>query len=411
MRTTSRFKRAFLALLLVGTSAAALPTAPRAVAADDAPDHIVHAGAVDPTDALSAHMFETFFPKQLRVHRGDRVRWEFPGQGNGAQSFHTVTFAKDPAETSYARADEVPGTLAFDEKTFFTTGCGRPGQPLCVISDTETLVSSGTFLQHSSGLGKNHPFDAVIDLPIGRYTYFCALHHPNMVGTIEVVPDDVELNNQKPDDFTDEITAHVHDANEEFAAQSRPEWVNEGGQRVWTVAAGGSTDGDIRVVTEAFLPSSLEIRAGDKVRWVMDGTAHAITFPDTTANAPLPQHITLNCEADDRATGAPGVPLIGTAGATPAGLPWCPSGTNIEMAFTPHAANQYRAPNDEVVPGVLHNSGILIGAHQTERMRGRPPGSGVRFPSEFEATFPLPGTYAYRCMIHWQFMGGSITVR
>jgi plastocyanin len=383
---------------------------PTAQAAERTPDHIVHAGAVDPTDPQSAHMFEAFFPKQLRVHRGDRVRWEFPNQGNAAQGFHTVTFAKDPTETSFVRADEVPGTLAFDEKTFFTSGCGRPGQSVCVISDTEKLVASGTGIQHNSGLGKAHPFDAVIDLPVGTYTYFCALHHPTMVGTIEVVPDDVPISNAKPEDFTDEITAHVHHANAEFAAQAKSTVVNERGRRVWTVDAGGSTDGDIRVVTEKFLPSSLEIRAGDTVRWVMDGTAHTVTFPDTTENG-LPPHITLNCETDGRATGAPGVPWSGAGGATPLGLPACPPGTNIEMSVTPQAANQHRARNDEVLPGVLHNSALMIGAHQTERMRGRPPGSGTRFPSTFEARFPVPGTYTYRCLIHWQFMSGSITVR
>lgn len=404
MRRTSR---TWLALLLVVASAVVLPTAPRALAAEK-PDHVVHAGAVDPTDPKSAHMFEAFFPKRLRVHRGDRVRWEFPNQGNGAQGFHTVTFAKHSSQTSFVRADEVPGTLAFDELTFFTTGCGRTGQPVCMLSDTKKLVSSGTFLQHSGGLGKIHPFDAVIDLPVGTYSYFCALHHPNMVGTIEVVPDHVPTNNRKPADFKADITTHVHHANAEFAAQARPTVVNEKGRRVWTVNAGGSTDGDIRVVTEAFLPSSLEIRAGDTVRWVMDGTAHTVTFPDTTTSTP-PPHITLNCELDGRATGAPGAPLIGAAGA--AGLPWCPPGGALEMALSPIAANQTRASNDEVVPGVLHNSAIMIGAHQTERMRGRPPGSGVRFPAQFEATFPVPGTYTYRCLIHWQFMGGSITVR
>jgi plastocyanin len=37
-------------------------------------------------------------------------------------------------------------------------------------------------------------------------------------------------------------------------------------------------------------------------------------------------------------------------------------------------------------------------------------GSGMHFPSQFEATFPVPGTYTYRCLIHQGFMGGSITV-
>lgn len=400
--------RTWLAILLVVSSALVLPTVPAAVAAAK-PDHIVHAGAKDPTDPRSAHMFESYFPKQLRVHRGDLVRWEFPNQGNGAQAFHTVTFG-NADDAPYVRADEAPGTLAFHEKAFFTTGCGRTGQPVCVISSTGKLVSSGTPIQHSAGLGKIQPFDAVIDLPVGTYTYFCALHHPAMQGTIEVVADTVELHNPKPEDFTDELAAHANQADAEFAAQARPTVVNERGRRVWTVDAGGSTDGDVRVVTEAFLPSSLEIRAGDTVRWVMDGTAHAVTFPDTTSNPP-PQHLTLNCELDEPAAGAPGVPAIATAGALPLGLRWCPAGANIEMALTPLAANQYRAPNDAVVPGALHSSGIMIGAHQRERMRGRPPASGVRFPSQFEATFPVPGTYIYRCMIHWQFMAGSITVR
>ena len=402
-----RTRRTRLATVLVAASAILLPTVPRAVAAN-APDHVVHAGAKDPTDPLSAHMFETYFPKNLLVHRGDRVRWEFPGQGNGAQAFHTVTFAKDAAATSYVRVDEAPGTLAFDERTFFTTGCGRPGQPVCVISDTEKLVSSGTPIQHSGGMDKNHPFDAVIDLPVGTYSYFCALHHPNMTGTIEVVPDDVPTNNRKPAEFTGGIAEHVHHANAEFAAQARPTVVNEKGRRVWNVYAGGSTDGDVRVVTEAFLPSTLEIRAGDRVRWEMDGTAHSVTFPDFSMGQGPPQHLTLNCEFDLPAKGAPGVPVVGIVGA--AGLPWCPPGGALEMSLTPIAAEQQRAPDDEVTPGVLHNSGIMIGAHQTERMRGRPPGSGAFFPSTFEAAFPVPGTYAYRCTIH-PFMGGSVTVR
>jgi plastocyanin len=280
---------------------------------------------------------------------------------------------------------------------------------VCVISDAKKLVSSGTPIQHSgAGLDAIQPFDAVIDLPVGTYSYFCALHHPNMVGTIEVVRDDVATKNRKPGDFADEIAAHADHADAEFAAQSRPTVVNERGRRVWTAYAGGSTDGDVRVVTEAFLPASLEIRAGDTVRWVMDGTAHSVTFPDFSMGQGPPQHLTLTCEFDGPGTGATGVPGVGYAGA--AGLPWCPPGGALEMPLTPLATSQHRATNDAVTPGVLHNSGIMIGAHQRERMRGRPPGSGTLFPSTFEATFPVPGTYAYRCIIH-PFMGGSVTVR
>ena len=399
------FAAALVAALLVPASAL-----PGAAEEPEAPDHVAHAGATDP-DPRSWHMFERFFPRHLRVHKGDRVRWEFPNQGDLAQAFHTVTFG-DPDATAYVRADEVPGALAFDERSFLTVGCGRAGQPVCVISTPGQFVSSGTPIQHNAGVGNIQPFDAVIDLPQGTYGYYCALHHPAMQGTVQVVADDVALDNPKPEDFADEIAAAAAAVNAKIAEVSRPTLATVGGRRVWTVHAGASTDGGIRAVTEAFLPSSLEILAGDTVRWVMDGTAHTVTFPDTgTGGGPRPpQHLALNCEFDQPAAGAPAVPAIATVGAQ--GLPWCPPGGTMEMGLTSLAAEQQRAPNDAVVsPATVHNSGIMVGGELPERMRGRPPGSGEHFPSDFEATFPVPGTYPYRCLIHWGFMGGSITVR
>jgi len=377
-------------------------------AAEPAPDHVVHAGATDPRDPRSMHMFEGFFPGHLQVHRGERVRWLFPNQVHLAQAFHTVTFG-DPDAIPYVRADEAAGTLAFDERAFFTSGCGRPGQPVCVISSPNQTVSSGTPLQHMAGVGKIEPFDAVIDLPVGTYTYFCTLHHPTMQGTIEVVPDGAPLHNRAPSDFTTELEMHAAHADETFEELARPRLSTEGGQRVWTVHAGAATAGPVRVSTETFLSSSLEIRAGDRVRWVMGGTAHAVTFPDTTLGKP-PLHLTLNCEFDEPAAGAPGVPLIATVGAQ--GLPWCPPGGTAEMTLTPVVAREVRARNNEVIsPATVHSSGIMIEASLPERMRGRPAGSGAHFLSEFEARFPVPGTYTYRCMIHSDFMSGTITVR
>jgi plastocyanin len=391
------------------TSASALPGAAAEADADaDAPDHVVHAGAKDPTDPLSLHMYEGYFPRHLRVHKGDRVRWEFPNQGHFDQAFHTVTFG-DADEVPLVRADEVPGLLAFDERSFFTTGCGRAGQPVCVISSSDQFVSSGTPLQHMAGVGQIQPFDAVIDLPPGTYDYFCTLHHPAMKGTIEVVDDDVTVDNPKPEAFAGEIAALATKADATFAGLSQPTLSNEGGRRVWTVHTGARTDDDIPVSAEAFLPSSLEIRAGDTVRWVMGGTAHTVTFPDTSTGKGPPQYMTLNCELDQPATGAPGVPAIATVGAF--GLPWCPPGATAELLLTALGTDQQRAPRDQVVsPATVHNSGIMIDGALPERMRGRPPGSGEHFPSQFEATFPVPGTYAYRCLIHWEFMSGSITV-
>lgn len=407
MRSTSRIKRAFLALLLVTTSAAAIPAASQAVATDDPPDHVVHAGATDPTDGTSVTMFEAYFPSHLQVHRGDRVRWEFPNQRDIAQAFHTVTFG-NADELPYVRTDELDGVLAFDERTLFTSGCGRPGQPICVISSLDDVVSSGAPIQHSGGVGKIHSFEAIIDLPVGTYTYFCTLHHPDMQGTIEVVADDVALHNPTPEDLAGEIAMHAEHARSTFADLSRPNLtIEEDGRRVWTIHAGAGTPGDVRVSTETFLPASLEIRAGDTVRWVMGGTVHTVTFPDTSGGLGPPQHLTANCEYDGASTGLPGVSAT-TLGA--GGLPWCPPGGSLELTLTP-LADEQRAPNDAVTPATLHNSGLMIGGHLPERMRGRPAGSGRHFPSDFEATFPLPGTYVYRCLMHYGFMSGSITVR
>lgn len=409
----TRRTRIWPVAVLVGLVAVALPVdvpgaPPAAVAvAADGPDHVVHAGAKDPTDPLSISMFETYFPRQLRVHRGDWVRWEFPNQANGAQAFHTVTFG-DPGSAPYARADEVEGALVFSERAFFTTGCGRAGQPICEITSVNQFVSSGTPIQHSAGVGRIQPFDAVINLPEGNYNYFCTLHHPTMQGSVAVVADDVVLDNPDPSDFAGAIAAAATQAKATFADEANPSLSIENGRRVWTVDAGTRTTGDIPVSTEAFLPGSLNVRPGDTVRWVMGGTAHAVTFPDATQGKGPPLHLTLNCEVDAPAAGAPGVPAIAIVGAV--GLPWCPPGGTMEMAFSPLAARESRAPDDAVVPGAVHNSGIMIAAALPDRMRGRPAGSGQVFPSEFEATFPVPGTYTYRCMIHWEFMGGSITV-
>lgn len=397
------------ATTLVPKPAPAAPVATTAVAAPAT--HRVNVGAVHP-DGRTPHMFESYFPRNVSVHRGDRVHWEFPNQGNGAQAFHTVTFG-DIDEAHYARADEAPGSLAFGEKTLFTTGCGRPGLPICVISSTDELTSSGTPIQHASGVGDIHPFDAVIDLPVGTYSYFCTLHAPAMQGTVQVVADDTAVSNPAPESFAAEIAELAENADREFAAEAVAEVeTTDDGERVWTIDAGDGTDttgGAVRVSTEAFLPGSLEIRVGETVRWEMGGTAHTVTFPDTSRGTGPPQHLTANCEFDGPATGAPGAPFLAMAGAL--GQPWCPQGAKMEAAFTELAARQQRAPGDAILsPATLHNSGIMISEGLPDRMRGRPAGSGEHFPSQFEATFPVPGTYTYRCLIHWDFMAGSITV-
>jgi plastocyanin len=376
---------------------------------DDAPDHLVHAGAVA-DDPLKPYSYWEYFPRDLTVHQGDRVRWEFPVGELFDTAFHTVTFAADPEEVPWLRRDEVPGTFAFDERSFFSSGCGRPGQPVCVLTDPDKFVSSGTPIGRAGDAGIE-PFDAVVDLPPGTYSYFCTIHHPAMQGTIEVVEADVDIDNPAPEDFADLIAELTAEADALAAELSQPTPVDVDGQRVWTVHAGARTrdeGGGVGII--GFLPASLSVRAGDEVRWLSRGEGDGVVFPDP---GPLPTPLSFfsfNCEPDEPDGGAPGIPLIGWAALVSGG--GCPAGSSLEMVATPHAVEPSRAPGNAVVtPTTFHNSGVMIPPDRPERLRGKPQGSGEHLPSEFDASFPVPGTFPYRCQLHWDMMGGSITVQ
>ena len=241
------------ALVLPAAQSIAAPT-------KDAPDHIVQVGAVA-DDPLKMYEFQDYFPRQLKVHRGDRIRWDFPIRSSENLVFHTVTFAKAAKDVPLVRADEAPGQLAFGQAAFFSTGCGRPTQPVCVISKVDQIVSSGTPVLHRTAAGGIEPFDAVIDLPVGTYQYFCTIHDPVMRGTIEVVPDRVPLKNLRPKDFQGEIKKLTAEADALAARLAKPVAVDAGNRRVWTVHAGARTRSRGGVHIAGFLPASLRIAA------------------------------------------------------------------------------------------------------------------------------------------------------
>jgi plastocyanin len=407
MNQAGRAPRWLLAALVLATlTLSAGPST--AVSADQEPDHLVHAGALA-DDPLKPYDFQDYFPRHLKVHRGDRVRWEFPMPTSVDLAFHTVTFAKAAEDVPLTRADELPGTLAFVEKAFFSTGCGRPGQPVCVISKIDEVVSSGTPVLHRTADGGIETFDAVIDLPPGIYHYFCTIHDPVMRGTVEVVPDHVPLNNPRPQDFEAEIDELAAEADALVARLSRPTAVDDGSRRVWTVHAGARTRSRGGIGIVGFLPASLRITAGDTVRWVTGDSHHGVMFPDTGSQLPSP-FFALNCEADAPDGGAPGVPMLGLLEIFG---PGCPPGSAPEASYTPVATTPVLAPGSAVTsPLTVHSSGIMSDPTAPDRFRGRPAGSGVDWPAEFEASFPLSflDSFAYRCQVHQELMGGSVTV-
>lgn len=407
--TAPRPRRRRLHVLVVLVAALGLAAGPTAAdVAPARPDHRVQVSALA-DDPLKRYEYQDYFPRHLKVHRGDRVRWEFPIRDSENLVFHTVTFAKAATDVPLVRADELPGALAFEEKAFFSTGCGRPDQPVCVISKRDQVVSSGTPVLHRTPSGGIETFDAVIDLPPGTYEYFCSIHDPAMRGSIEVVPDGVALKNLRPQAFAAHIDALAAEADALAARLSKPTAVDRGAQRVWTVHAGARTRSRGGVAVLGFLPASLRVAPGDTVRWVTGDGVHSVTFP-SPGSSPPSSFFSLDCDPDAPARGAPGVPLLGLLALFG---PGCPAGSAPEVTLTPAATKPATAPGGAVTsPLTVHSSGLLADRTAPDRLRGRPAGSGAHWPSEFEARFPLAflDSLTYRCEVHQDIMGGSVTV-
>lgn len=443
-----------LSLIPLTTSAMAVTAAPEATATLEPPArHVVHAGWSNPRDGAEPFNYTSYFPSHLQVHRGDTVEWQF---GEGYGGWHTVSFNATGETPPWFRTDEVPGTLGFGDDWLLghergdeTRQCGRFSwlaapqvQEACVLVksqfDDPGEQFSSSLLDRFLSTADAGSFVAQVDLPEGTYTYFCKMHL-SMRGTLEVVGPEVELANP-----TEAQLRAQRDADHANAVARRAELSGSAWNPItqeWTVHIGGETT-DGRVGIYDYLPSRVEARRGDKVRFVA-GTQepNTVTFtslPHGGFNHPgtcgttscsddgkgLPFGLTgtafpWSCDPDDTSTGAPGVPL---ASWVPSGVAYGPLGGAVshgcvepkggpmtpEMAAGPTLTTQQRAPLDLVVDGdTFHNSGMLFDASLPKRLAARP--DGTSFPSTFEARFPTAGTFAYVCIAH-EFMKGQIDV-
>jgi plastocyanin len=337
------------------------------------------------------------------------VQWEFLGShrrfDGRRYGLHSVAFLPDDDRAPYPlmRADE--WSVALNEPSIFGSGCGRGGQPACVVEDPNVFVSSGFPTLDGS------PFRARIELGVGRYRYFCMIF-PKMEGAIEVVPDDEPLQTQAEidDEVAHQIAADSRLADDTAQQLSIPRFEIVDGTREWTVHAGAFTP-DGRVDIQAFLPARLPALAeGDRVRWKTTGFFHSVTFPAALVGGPDPVPnglgglgVLLGCDPDDRTSGLPGAwGFWGIRG------PACPA--NLEVLVSPWVFRPFRAPGDAVVaPATYHHSGGIVAADFPAS--GRPPAeTGIRWADRFDAAFPVRGTYPYRCMVHPATMSGWIEV-
>ena len=367
----------------------------------------VQTGAVHPDDPSKPYEYTRFYPDVIRVHRGQTIRWRTVGTAPAA-GFHTITFAK--SRPPFFRADEIPETYAATDAWAFGSNCGRNGLPACVLKASTKFLSSGVPPFGSS------PFEVKVDAPPGRYKFFCTVH-PGMSGAVEVVTPrkPVPSQRQVKAQIASEVRRDSRAADALFRADQRPvSSVDAEGRRVWRVLLGDSTVDD-HVSLIAFLPTNLNVSAGDRVRYEyrsrIVNEIHSVTFPAeaVSVGAPVPTGlgdaaIFPACDPDAGDGGLPGVRGLWNV---PGGLN-CP--TTLELLLSPWTTTAHPAPGNQVPTRLTyHDSGFLVPA-KARAIYGVLPDTGRVLPSRFDAEFPAPGTFSYQCEVHVVPMTGSINV-
>ena len=458
-----RLRIALVAASAVALGAPAVFQPPVAVAGEDSVDavHRVRVSAVHP-ERETFH-FTAFYPNKLQVHPGDAVQWEFLGSYAG---WHSVTFAPSdmdvskhalptyPPEIGNAWGIEESGLVKLPDAFslgspdgFFGDGarCGRganpalgwPAQEPCVIDGTDEIVGSSisdAFFGTSNSPLKTFNLEFADSMPTGSYRYHCLIH-PSMVGEVEVVPEEQPLDLYTEEEFAADVASDVANATAVADRLSDPANAYDQSREEWTVHVTESTP-DGRVAIMEYLPGNLEIATGDKVKFVSGGEVvgaepNTVTFPAEVAGGfcqtggptsctreqrvvgfrPLGATAFIwGCDADDLNSGAPMVPLGPWFAGNGTQRNQCPDGTRLEWTVAPYMSHGQAAPGDAVVsPTTFHNSGALVPV-ESPAPWFRERGDGTQFPSTFEATFPVAGTFPYKCLAHPDFMGGSIEV-
>lgn len=373
---------------------------PRSDAAAKAPIKI-QAGAMNEN---APYEYNRFYPDVLRVHRGQTVQI-------GIFGFHTFTYSK--VRHGFFRSDELPGTYAIPEQSVFGTDCGRGGVA-CVLTPKTTFAGSAV------PIFSQDPVAVKVDLPPGRYTYFCQIHS-TMSGTFQVVANSAPVPSQKQIDaqIASAVRRDTAAADAQFRRNQVPvSKVDADGVRTWRVLVGDATP-DNHVQFLAYMPGTLPIAAGDRIRYEMRGAfkgdPHTVTFPAAAAGTsmiPAPNglagfSINMSCDPDDTTSGLPGVLGVWGAPGPFGAFPGCPA--NREIIWAPWMTSANHAPGDTVAtPATYHDSAVLFPKNVPNSFR-KPPG-GPAFPSSFDANFPSAGTFTYACDVHGDFMTGTVEV-
>ncbi len=258
---TGRTLRILVASTLAGATLIGIidvaDAAPRATRPTRASSITVEAGINDPKDPNIA--VTEFLPAKVTVPVGATVDWSWAR----AIEPHSVTFFPEGTE---------PPPPGSDQALFLPT---PPTGPLTGAA----LVNSGL-----QPLGPATPpaFAITFDEE-GTFPYYCVIH-PNMVGRVKVVGEDAEVDSR--------ATVKAR------AVKEQKRWLAEGraakrtlvrATTAGTEVADGTTSWDVEMGATtphtdilAFAPVPIDVKAGDRVRFVNNSQApHTATFAGT----------------------------------------------------------------------------------------------------------------------------------
>jgi plastocyanin len=314
---------------------------------------------------------QAFFPSEITINAGDAIYFEFPTPPGA----HSVTFLS---------GQEVPPLFIPDEAGATPVASPPAGPPKLIINPAAAFPSGGNAYDGTgfvnSGLDlirlpSDPPFMLTFTTP-GTYEYQCIPHGVVMKATVVVQ----DAGAARPEDQAaadargeQERAALIEEGKAEIAKYAEATaTARDDGSTLWEVAAGVG-EGQARVYQ--FLPNTLEIKAGDTVRWVN----HSKTEPHT-------------------------VTLVGTGVEQP---------EDISVEPQPSGPPKLVQNPLTLFPqgGDVHSGEGFFNSGFTGELNGEPlPGGDA-----YELTFDTAGDYPYYCILHASGpdgpgMAGAITV-
>jgi plastocyanin len=301
-----------------------------------------------------------FFPGEITINAGDSIWFDF-----GMGGFHTVSFLSGAAvppifipdpEAATPAAGELP-KLVLNPQIVFPQGDSYDGTG---------YVNSGIDVFRDPTQPYVLKFTAA-----GTYDYLCVIHSSVMKAKVVVQEAGAAApHTQAEYDQTaaDEIAKLYDQAAAEKAKYAQATSTqNADGTTSWelTVGAGGET----QVRIQSFLPKELEVKVGDKVKWVhrAPGEPHTVSF--IGAGETPPEDTIVEQFADGS-----------------------PKFVQSLQTLLPQGGNVWSGTG-------WVNSGFL----------GIPTvGPAV---TEFELTFDTPGDYGYYCALHGDAQGNDMAAK